>query len=758
MTRKLVHAHSTRRLQQTAVADFLNRQTGRCLILSPNRLAADDLVRDANAILGCERMTLIQLAAAIASPTLVQRSLKPASRLAMEALTARVIAAAQHAQELPYFDPVAATPGFSRAVTATLTELRLEGVTPLQLRMNAGAPGRDLAGVLEQFEEAREQDLLADLPALLELASTVLDESPGASEHGVGLPLLILDIPLPSQAHRELLRRVVDRAPSVLAVALTGDADGVQTLADILQTLPEEASVEAGPLDAAASALFASSAEAHPNAPIEFFSAAGEGLECVEIARRLRRLAEANIPFDNAAILLRSPERYQPLVEEALRRASIPAWFSRGIARPDPAGRAFLALIACAQERCSATRFAEYLSLGQVPDVEDEDRPTAAITPDDEVLASFLATSGSAPAPEPQPSSTYITAPVFWERLIVDAAVVGGRSRWERRLKGLEAEFRFQYASLQRENSPKAEHVFRQIERLRSLAKFALPLIAELDTLPKSADWGEWIDHLTGLAKVALKRPEAVWSVLDELRAMDGIGPVDLGEVYHVLAEKLRFLRRDTGHSRYGRVFVGGIAEARGRSFGVVFLPGLSEGLFPARPIEDPILLDEHRAAIRGDLRTQVTRVASERLLLHQAIGAARDRLVYSYPRMDVMQNRPRVPSFYALELIRASRGKLPDLRGFEREASEAAPTRLDWPAPRNPREAIDDAEFDLAMLGFIMQLPAKDAKGTAHYLVEANSHLVRSLRNRARRWRGGWFSVDGLVKPGEPALKLLDT
>ena len=49
------------------------------------------------------------------------------------------------------------------------------------------------------------------------------------------------------------------------------------------------------------------------------------------------------------------------------RAPAIPAWFERGTRRPDPAGRAFLALLACAEEHLSARRFAEYLSLGQVP-------------------------------------------------------------------------------------------------------------------------------------------------------------------------------------------------------------------------------------------------------------------------------------------------------------------------------------------------------------------------------------------------------
>ncbi len=121
----------------------------------------------------------------------------------------------------------------------------------------------------------------------------------------------------------------------------------------------------------------------------DIFSAPGEALEAVEIARRILRFADEGVPFDRMAILLRSPERYQPVIEDALRRAKIPAYFSRGTARPDPGGRAFLALLACAAEKCPASRFAEYLSLGQVP--EDAGRATEWVAPDDELLSSATA-------------------------------------------------------------------------------------------------------------------------------------------------------------------------------------------------------------------------------------------------------------------------------------------------------------------------------------------------------------------------------
>ncbi len=180
---------------------------------------------------------------------------------------------------------------------------------------------------------------------------------------------------------------------------------------------------------------------------------------------------------------------------------------------------------------------------------------------------------------------------------------------------------------------------------------------------------------------------------------MGDVGPVGLEEVAEVLSERLRFLRAEPPAHRWGRVFVGSIEEARGREFGVVFLPGLAEGLFPQRMLEDPLLLDELREAVSADLPLRKQRVSDERMLLHLAVAAARDRLVVSYPRMEVAEARPRVPSFYALELPRAIEGSLPELKAFEDRAREAAPARLNWPAPKEAASAIDDAEFDLVTI-----------------------------------------------------------
>src|SRR5260370_22907903 len=125
-------------------------------------------------------------------------------------------------------------------------------------------------------------------------------------------------------------------------------------------------------------------------------------------------------------------------------------------------------------------------------------------------------------------------------------------------------------------------------------------------------------------------------------------------------------------------------------------------------------------------LMLQDERVVRERMLLRSAVAVAARRLIFSYPRVDVAQSRPRVPSLYALEILRAAMGRLPELRDFEKRAAEGAQARLDWPAPRHHVDAIDDAEYDLVSLDPAIK---NRARGAVRYLVEVNAALGRSLR-----------------------------
>src|SRR5438477_8350604 len=119
------------------------------LLIAPSRGAADDLARRccAGGILGLHRMTLNQLAAGLATPRMVAEGKAPASRLGIEAMVARVVHLLRKDGGIPYFAPVSVTPGFSKALTRTLTELRLDGAGSAEL-LQAGDPGRDLSALL----------------------------------------------------------------------------------------------------------------------------------------------------------------------------------------------------------------------------------------------------------------------------------------------------------------------------------------------------------------------------------------------------------------------------------------------------------------------------------------------------------------------------------------------------------------------------------------------------------------------------------
>jgi ATP-dependent helicase/nuclease subunit B len=98
--------------------------------------------------------------------------------------------------------------------------------------------------------------------------------------------------------------------------------------------------------------------------------------------------------------------------------------------------------------------------------------------------------------------------------------------------------------------------------------------------------------------------------------------------------------------------------------------------------------------------------------------------------------------------LPRARTGRLPELKDFERRAREAAPARLNRPAPKQAADAIDDPEYDLVTL----------AEGRGRYLLDVNEAVARSLRTRFRRWeKREWNISDGLVTRDTDTLAALE-
>ena len=799
------------------------------LIVGAARDAVDDFAREGaarrGATFGLHRFSLRRLATRIAAPRLAGRRLAPATRLGAEAVAARAAFEEARRGALGYLAPIAELRSFGRTLASTLEDLRLGGVAAEDLSAR-GAVGADLDALSRQYARQLDQARLVDIPDLFRLATAAVTARDPV-DVPLGVPVVLLDVPVHDRAACGFVAAIAGRSPRLLATVPQGDDRTWAALCRLPHSAvaqPDGPADPDTPLARVRTRLFEPIAPPDPETiepegdDVSLFSAPGEARECVEIARLVHREAAAGVPLDRMAVLLRAPQVYSALLETALRRAGVEAWFVRGTRAPDPAGRAFLALLACAAEHLSARRFSEYLSLGQVPPPDAEGAPPAGrgrwVPPAeaDQVLpAPALPVQGSLfdvadldpdhddadlgglPDADDRPVvEGALRAPWHWDRLLVESAVIGGHDRWVRRLTGLERELRLRLDECAGDDprSSQVRRFERDLVNLGHLRRFALPVIERLGAFPPEAHWGDWLDRLETLAPMVLRRPDRVLATLGELRPMADVGPVPLTEVQDVLAERLTELQAEPPARRYGRVFVGGPEHVRGRVFDVVFVPGLAERMFPQKPRQDPILLDEVRRRLNAPaaapaapgnrrlaapLSAQPTlpasapssgadadplglpvlddRAAGERLLLRLAVGAAARRLHLSYSRLELGESRPRVPSFYALDLERARTGRVPDFAITERQAFERVRSRLAWPAPPDADLAIDDTEHDLAVLGPLLRQQAAPT-GRGRYLLALEPALRRSLLARWARWRPAWSRYDGIHRPEDAGAR----
>ena len=343
-------------------------------MLASRQPAADDLVRGLSAhraLFGVHRMTPARLLGALCAERLFRDGLAPAAGLAAEAVAARAIHKLAATGALGYFAPVADRPGFPGALARTIGEIRLAGIAAQELAV-LDSIGPPLAAMLTQFEAELQDARLVDRAAMFTLAAATVNADP--PPQCATMPILMLDVAVTSTLERELYAALAARAPMMLATVPHGDTT---TLAMLGAALGVASPAPSRASDATAKSIlrlqdYLFSEDTPPERPlddtVEVVSAPGEMQECVEIARRILAEADRSVPFDRIAVALHAPGRYVPYLEEALDRAAIPACFARGATRPEPGGRALLALLACAAEHLSARRYAEYLSLAQVPD------------------------------------------------------------------------------------------------------------------------------------------------------------------------------------------------------------------------------------------------------------------------------------------------------------------------------------------------------------------------------------------------------
>ena len=725
------------------------------LVVGPGRHAADRLVHEtvegggpAGGLFGAFRFGLFVLAQHLARPELAARGLKALTPAARLAAVVRVIHRARRNQpgggQLGRFREAAEGPGLAVRLASTFDELRLADMAAERVAAAEESLGTLYGAYLETLAEVG----LADRAETFSAAARRIARGAGPP---VGLPLLLLDVPLSSAAARRFTEALMAAASEVFLTLPEGDL-ATEKAARALGAVPlpadERGLGDDSREDAVASAQHHLFATRRPDPGIErsglsVIAAPGTAAEAIEHARVFVAEAAEGVPFDRMAVLLPEPRSQASAFQEAFERAGIPAFFEAGARRPHPAGRAFLVLLDCAREGLSATRFAEYLSLGETPFQETSRRSAGDAGPG----------AGGEEAGEP----TAFVAPRRWERLILDSEVIGGLDRWEGRLARFDDRLK-QDEEAEADDS-RREHVRLRRRDLRRLTETALPILRRLAALPAlDARFSEWARHLEGLARAALLHPQGVVDCLAETDPMRDVGEVTLDEVRESLSRRLAEVVTRSRGDRYGRVWVGPIEAARGLAFDVVAVPGLSERAFPRVIREDPMLLDRQREAISPDLPVRTDLAERERLRLRIGVGAATRKLILSYSSLNLVQGRPQVPSYYLAEAFRAGLGKVPTLSEIRSQAGRESKVVRGIRAPRNASFAIDRREFDLAQVAGALGRPGGRTvtAGTAAYLL-SDPALARALRQEYMRQQWKWQSPDGFLNPSPNALTALE-
>lgn len=180
----------------------------------------------------------------------------------------------------------------------------------------------------------------------------------------------------------------------------------------------------------------------------------------------------------------------------------------------------------------------------------------------------------------------------------------------------------------------------------------------------------------------------------------------------------------ERGPGRAGQVLVTTVTDARGLPHRHVFIPGLSEGVFPAALAEDSLYLDTERQALTAagvPLETAAERAGDESLFL-QLVGQARDTLTLSRPA--VQDGAPWIAS----HLWRAAAQTLADADDIVRRH------RVPLGAAAGPDDAASLAEAALAAAdGLSAAQPTPAAVALYNWLCAAQPAAWRRI-SRARQ------------------------
>ncbi len=631
---------------------------------------------------------------------------KPMTSSAELALIDRLFRELLAEGKLDYFGRAGASPGLARALHRAIRELRLDGRTAADLRPGlflVAQKGRELALLLGRYERALESDRLLDLAALLGHAARGAAGTPFRSAR----VLLPVDLRL-----RRLESGFIENAAAGRLVLVPGDpVVGLERPRQCWPApVPDDLS-KAGRL----SWLFAPRQAPPPekDARIDIFRALGTANECREI---LRRIYAEKLSFDRVEVLAPAGSAHATVFYLLAARTGLPVTFGDGIAASFTSpGRLFFGLAEWLGSDFSSDDLCRLLETGDLVLPGLDGAHSADCRP-----ASFAARTAC--------------------RHLRNAMIGWGRDRYVERLSALRDGQRADLAALteavscevgedaEEEKAGLAAAVA-EIEELSAAIGRILEKIPEPDA-DGAYEFSRLCEAFSALLRdcartgsdLDVRTRQALLDRLDELIRESRFPALPLKEALDLIRSAAASLRVGASPPLAGRLHVAGLSTGGRSGREVTFVAGLDEAAFPGRGLQDPVLLDEERAAISESLPTSADSLRSGLFGLAAVLASLPGRVVLSYSSFDIIEGRESFPSSVVLQAFRLLRGDadldyadldnaLPEASGFLPRGLDRAFDEAEWwldrltiePRPDGPRSVaanFPDLAAGLAAIG----------------------------------------------------------
>lgn len=499
--------------------------------------------------------------------------------------------------------------------------------------------------------------------------------------------------------------------------------------------------------------------------PVIIISAPGELREVREIARRTTHEAlRHETGLWECGILPRAPESYSTIIRETTGALGLKPYIPDGVPLAGTrAGRSLILLLEILGDDYGRRSVMEFVTFARLKEPFSE---------------------ASSPA----------NRPAAWDVISMEAGIVGGIAEWEQRLN-----------TLLRENREydESERGWRRTvpggaDAIASLISFFKTLANVLTPVSREPTWegkvsaveaamnklveddietekpGNMDERKRSDIRVGTNWTEEVLGAVRTLGDLDELVDPDdpasapcLDAFCDTVRVVLECTALPVGKFQHNGPAVIPLMRARGVPFRTVVLPGMVEKEFPPIVRQDAILLDHERETLNRVLARASTssetgpiplksrrRLEEERLLFRLAVGAATERIILTYPRLEMVTARERLPSSFLLATVEALTGERADFGALERfKGLTRIP--LSRIAAESPEDSLGRVEFDLSRAQVDLKTRKPDS---LMHMRDACPTLARALKLEAERWgRRALTCYDGFLCHKEARKELKD-